>query len=267
MRNKALILYASSTGNTEKIAKAFAVVLEEYDWEYTSIVLERETELAASGIYIDDYDLLIVGSPVITGGPAPIISQKLALTGIEPPRLYRNQMIFPGSFFRPEKAPLGIVFSTYSGESFGPKEALPTLSMLEMYLQYLFMDVVGVFACPGRKESKDMIDLLSTELAMTPNETAQLIGRFERAPEDPVFDNLSEEATELLTEALAEKQSGKPFIIYDEFGDTVWHRNLGQRPHKRDIQKAQIFLSEILEDYFTDDGSPKHASSVYTCIG
>lgn len=267
MKNKALILYATSTGNTEKVAKQFAEVLEAYAWDCTSVQLEDDTNLTANGIYVDDFDLVLLGTPVISGGPSPVVASKLALVGVEPPRLYRNQMIFPGSLFRPEHSPLGVVFATYSGETFGPREAVPALDMAGIYLQYLFMDVIGKFACPGRKESKNTIDLLASDLGMSPNEIAQLMGKYERNPDDPQFLALSEDSIAMLRQAALDKKTGQQIPIPEEFDEEVWHRDLEKRPHARDLMKAKIFLSEILEDYFTEDGSAKHPGSVYTCIG
>jgi len=131
----------------------------------------------------------------------------------------------------------------------------------------LFIPTIGRFACPGRKESKGTIDLIATELGLSPSETADLMGRYEIAPDDPAFSALSEDALILLQQAVTDKHSGVPALTPTEFGDEVWHKNLDQRPGQRDIKKAEIFLSEILEDYFFEDGTPRPAGSVYTCIG
>lgn len=124
MANRALILYASSTGNTEKLALVFRDVLTEYGWGLDLVHLAEDTDLPSQGIYLDQYDLVLLGSPVISSSPSPLVARHLALVDVDPPRLYSNQMIFPGSLFQPESAPLGIVFVTYSGETFGPSEAV-----------------------------------------------------------------------------------------------------------------------------------------------
>ncbi len=174
------------------------------------------------------------------------MSRHLALVGVEPPRLYSNQLIFPGSLFRPDSSPLGIVFATYSGETFGPSEALPALELEAMYLQYLFLDVIGKFACPGRKAPKSTIDLLASDLCLSPDEVAQRIGKYERNPEDPIFLGLSEDTLALLHQAVMDKKNGGQIPLPAEFSEEVWHRDLDTRPHSRDLQKARIFLEEIL---------------------
>ena len=267
MTNRALILYATSTGNTAKLTGAFQQILEEYDWAVDMVRLEPDTDLRSQGVFMDDYSLLLVGSPVISSGPAPLIAKKLALVDIEPPRLYRNELVFPGSFFHPEVRPLGVAFVTYSGETYGPCEAEPALGTLEMYLRYLSIPTIGKFACPGRKASKTTIDLIASELRISPAEAANLVGQFERSPGDPRFLAMSEDVQALLQQAVLDKYGGMPVPPPEEFSEEVWHLNLDSRPSSRDLDKARIFLSEILEDYFYEDGSPKPATSVYTCIG
>ena len=267
MANRALILYASSTGNTEKVALIFRDVLTEYGWVPDLVHLDEDTDLPGQGIYLDHYDLVLLGSPVISGSPSPLVSRHLALVDVDPPRLYSNQLIFPGSLLQPERAPLGIVFVTYSGETFGPSEALPALELESMYLKYLFLGVIGKFACPGRKAPKSTIDLLASELGLSPDEVAQRIGKYERNPADPVFSGLSEDALALLHQAVMDQKNGDAIPVPEEVSQEVWHRNLDSRPHSRDLQKARIFLEEILEDYFTSEGLPRQPGSVYTCIG
>lgn len=265
MANRALILYASGTGNTAKVAETFRQVLVEYGWEAVPLQLEDDTDLRSQGIFMDDYDLLLLGSPVISSGPSPRISRKLALVDVEPPRLYRNELMFPGSFFRPESSPLGAAFVTYSGETYGPCEAEPALGTLEMYLKYLFIPTIGRFACPARKGAKGTLDLITSELGLSPAETANLVGRFEREPEAAYFHSLSGDVLELLRQAVADKRGEVP--MPEAFREDVWHRDLDSRPSQRDLVKARIFLSEILEDYFFEDGTARMPGSVYTCIG
>ena len=71
----------------------------------------------------------------------------------------------------------------------------------------------------------------------------------------------------LLHQAVMDQKNGGAISLPVEFSQEVWHRNLDSRPHSRDLQKARIFLEEILEDYFTSEGLPKQPGSVYTCIG
>lgn len=106
-----------------------------------------------------------------------------------------------------------------------------------------------------------------SDLGLSPDEVAQRIGKYERNPVDPIFDGLSENTLALLHQAVMDQKNGGAIPVPEEFSQEVWHRDLDARPHSRDLQKARIFLEEILEDYFTSEGLPKQPSSVYTCIG
>ena len=86
-------------------------------------------------------------------------------------------------------------------------------------------------------------------------------------PCSPAFAALSEDAIALLHQAVLDKHQGTLVPTPAEFPEEVWHRNLSTCPNDRDLKKAQIFLEEILEDYFTEEGLPKRAGSVYQCIG
>lgn len=67
---KAAVLYSSITGNTEKIAKAFAEVFQEYNIEPTLIKLEGNyLGQQIEDFNQHDYDFFCVGTPVIASIP------------------------------------------------------------------------------------------------------------------------------------------------------------------------------------------------------
>jgi len=49
-------------------------------------------------------------------------------------------------------------------------------------------------------------------------------------------------------------------------GSRAWHWDFTKRPTERDLLKAEIFLSEILEDYY-GGGIEMYPYSQYVCIG
>lgn len=79
---RALILYATMTKNTEKIAKAMAETFEHYQWEVT---LFRMTLKAADWegmqeqLYFDDYDVICLGSPIVAGYPLTVVNKVFSL--------------------------------------------------------------------------------------------------------------------------------------------------------------------------------------------
>ena len=72
MKGKALILYASITKNTEKVATWFKETFEHYGMEVTMIRVlngKRWLEGNEDKLYFDDYDVVCLGSPIIGGSP------------------------------------------------------------------------------------------------------------------------------------------------------------------------------------------------------
>ena len=72
MKKKALILYASITKNTERVATWFKETFEHYGMEVTMIKVlngKRWLEGNEDKLYFDDYDVVCLGSPIIGGSP------------------------------------------------------------------------------------------------------------------------------------------------------------------------------------------------------
>lgn len=72
MKKKALILYASMTRNTEKVAAWFRETFEHYGMAVTMIKVtngRRWLEGNEDKLYFDDYDVVCLGSPIIGGSP------------------------------------------------------------------------------------------------------------------------------------------------------------------------------------------------------
>ena len=66
MSKRSLILYASRTGHTEKVALRFKQVFEKYGWECDMLKIDKNTDVTASPSPFDceKYDFLCVGSYV-----------------------------------------------------------------------------------------------------------------------------------------------------------------------------------------------------------
>ena len=67
---RALILYATMTKNTEKVATWFNETFNEYGWETNLIRIMPNTnwEELQDKLYFDDYDLIALGSPSWAAG-------------------------------------------------------------------------------------------------------------------------------------------------------------------------------------------------------
>ena len=211
MAKKSLVLYASMTGNTEKVALRFKKVFDKNGWECDVFKIEKNTDLKNPPFDYHNYDFLCVGSPVIASLPVKDVIEILRLSPMSPhagrpdiagasmeemlKKLTKHRQML--SKAPPEGAPRGghakivfgpndkkgIVFVTLAGQEFGLKEALPALTYLESEMEHLRFQCMGRFACPGR------------------------FGKAEG-----------------------------------------WFKDLVHRPSERDLLKAEIFLEEILEE-------------------
>jgi hypothetical protein len=43
-----------------------------------------------------------------------------------------------------------IIFVTYAGYEFGPKEAAPALQLLDLEIEHIGFECIGHFCCPGK---------------------------------------------------------------------------------------------------------------------
>ena len=67
-------------------------------------------------------------------------------------------------------SPRAVVFVTYSGCEFGPKEAEPTLQLLDLEIEHLGFRCVGHFSCPGRFLDHPMPRTYHGDIRDRPNE-------------------------------------------------------------------------------------------------
>jgi len=213
VNKKSLILYASLTGNTEKVAMRFKQVFKKMAWECDMIKVGNNKDAQKPLIDYNKYDFLCMGSYVHAAMPNEVVLGARALSTEykvpgPPPGTTddkrkdptddelrkKGKLDFDPHAFAKEggkdirivfgpQSKKGIVFVTYAGDHEGPREAIPPLALLEHEMGHLYFDCVGQFSCPGRFA-----------------------------------------------------------------GAHAWFKDLPTRPHERDLMKAQIFLEEILEE-------------------
>jgi len=128
---KAIILYCSITGNTEKVAKAIDMGLKEGGMETTLIKFEDAEEID----YLD-YDLVCVGAPSYNWSvPQPFngyLKKKF--------NYYKSLgKILPNS---PRVGKKALVFCTYSGPHTGIDEAIPTGLYMGQFFDHMGFDVL-----------------------------------------------------------------------------------------------------------------------------
>ncbi len=81
-QRRALILYATMTKNTEKIAKAFEKAFRHYNWDVTLFKMTMKPadwEGMQEKLYFDDYDVVCLGSPIVAGYPLTVVNKVFSL--------------------------------------------------------------------------------------------------------------------------------------------------------------------------------------------
>jgi multimeric flavodoxin WrbA len=131
--NKALIIYFSKTGNTEKVALAIKRGLEKEGLEVTVKKINEATE---EEFY--DYDLVCFGSPTLHSLPPPPVFEFIKKNEGK----YRNRgdvTVYSPKLINKN----ALIFCTYSGPHCGINEALPVGKYIGQFFEHLGFDVKG----------------------------------------------------------------------------------------------------------------------------
>jgi hypothetical protein len=172
MSKKCLIVYSSYTGNTEKVASRFRSTFEKEGWDCDVFKIGKKADdILRPPFDVNDYDFVCAGSGLRVHLPYNEILNLLRRfrVGMDPRVILRNRDETIPYITEPVPEPetgqmaarhrkivLGpdsrkcVVFATYAGYEFGPKEALPAMMVLELELEHLGFKCLGQFCCPGR---------------------------------------------------------------------------------------------------------------------
>jgi hypothetical protein len=190
---KCLVIYSSYTGNTEKVALRFRSTFQRDGWDTHIYRIDKKPEDILNPPFdIKEYDFVCAGTGIRAHLPYNEILNVLRRfrLGGDPRVVLRSRgetipyitdpMPVPSP---PEKiAPrhrkivLGadskkcIVFATYAGCEFGPKEALPAMMLLELELEHIGFESIGRFCCPGRFLDDPMPRTYHGDIRQRPNE-------------------------------------------------------------------------------------------------
>jgi flavodoxin len=136
---KALIIYWSATGNTEKVAAAIQQALVR---EGITTVVKKVADAAPEELY--DYDLVCLGSPSYSfQPPEPVqrfIKDKMKLHG-ERGDIKIGAPVLPGK--------TAVVFCTYSGPHTGIREATPVGDYMGQFFEHLGFEVAAKWYIVG----------------------------------------------------------------------------------------------------------------------
>lgn len=271
MTRKALIIYSSLSGNTEEVVEAFERSFVRYGWEVTKQKITAKSKYPQDKIYFDDYDVICLGAPILAGLPYAKLSEFMGLYKPESGQFFRGDKFGSEELAKNKR---GIIFTTYAGGMAGPQECMATLQVLKVYMDLQRVPTVGYFACAGREVRHTAVDGLANALGILVDEAATYVMTYVKDPENPLFSDFDEKKMKLLKEAAAdERHFGHDVMVYTNVdgkemkGSTMWHYDLMNRPNARDLQNAESFIENIVEDYFlTVDGNPRPATGVYYSI-
>ena len=176
MGKRCLIIYSSLTGNTEKVALRFKSTFERNNWDCDIFKIRKiAQDILNPPFFINNYDFVCVGSGIMVHLPYNEILnviRRLRL-GMDPRiALHNRGETIPyikepvPEFLHPtqdkrvldshRKIVLGpdskkaVVFATYAGYEFGPKEARPALQLLALEIEHINFKCIGHFCCPGK---------------------------------------------------------------------------------------------------------------------
>lgn len=323
-KRKALVLYGSITGNTELVAKEFQAVCRENGFDTDLVKIDPRRNWDKDPLFVEDYDLVCLGSPIIAGLPYKEVSMLMGLQGKK--QLYRNREIYQhiqdflaagghlgpgaGEVLQPGQIPgvhydtgipgitcmdvgtgapgskadvqkktiYGVVFCTYGGSGVGPEECYGTLEVLVEYLRVNGIRAIGKFACPGRELRHSAVDKLARLLNLNIDDAQAAMQRYKENPQAAEWERFTDVQRRALAEGANTKDKDSfgtdaPTMADNDpmdcgkRGSIIWHYDFQNRPSPRDLTKANIFLNEVVEDYFmTFTGDPRPPYSMYTCI-
>lgn len=136
MELKALIVYYSESGNTEKAAEAIRRGLER---ENIKPVVKKVSETPFEGL--QDYDLILIGSGVFHWTPGKRMRNWASDVLDYRPIGYELGMKIPGKN--------GVVFITHSGPHTAVNEAIPAAKYLGCFLEHIGFDVRAEWYIPS----------------------------------------------------------------------------------------------------------------------
>jgi hypothetical protein len=176
MGKKCLITYSSITGNTEKVALRFKNTFERHGWQCDIFQIRKKAEDILNPPFDPQkYDFWCAGSGLRAHLPYNEVLNMLRRfrTGMDPRIVLRgrDETIPYITEPMPEVSPIGqssrvpafhrkivlgpdskksVVFVTYAGYEFGPKEAEPAMLVLALELEHIGFKCIGQFCCPGK---------------------------------------------------------------------------------------------------------------------
>ena len=185
---RSLIIYATRTNNTTKVAERFKSTLEKNGWQCDMVKIQQNSDPMTVPFKYKEYDLICAGSGLRMHSPYIELLNvlRVPIYGFDPRimlKLTEGVQLTPEEtkkmqVWRPNhrKIVLGpnakkaLSFATYGGYEFGPAEAYPALDWINLELAHLEVEIVGRFCCPGKFENTNNPAGYHNDLTTRPNE-------------------------------------------------------------------------------------------------
>ena len=193
MVKQCLVTYSSYTGNTEKVAFTIKETFEKNGWQCDIFKVRKQADdILRPPFDIRSYDFVCAGSGLRAHLPYNEILNMLRgfRTGFDPritlrfrdetipyitepiPELppHRKAKLDHHKIILGPDAPRAVVFITYAGYEFGPKEALPAVQLLALELEHIGFQFIGHFSCPGKYVDDPMPRTFHGDIRDRPND-------------------------------------------------------------------------------------------------
>ena len=168
---KVLIIYATQTGNTKKLADAIATTAREHE---VSMMLVDEANPTKAG----EYNIVFVGSPIHAGGLSAQAGE--FLQGL------------------PEGGDVKIAgFVTHSSSAFRPENFRRGVELFDEISKKKRIMCEGVFDCQG-KLAAELHEFVKQNLGVSDEEFAQMMAETDPHPDDTDLKEVGEFAASIL---------------------------------------------------------------------
>ena len=280
-QRRALILYATMTKNTEKVANWFKETFEVYGWDVTSYRLSAKSDWAEMqpNVYFDDYDVVCLGSPIVAGGPLTIVTKVFSLGGGSGLEQQIQSEVDKGETKFTEKSEGDVMKGKGPGAPApGQKGARPGCRWRRSEAPYRGIQATGehmplgiVFTTYGggfcgSQEAMATLEILKLYLTMN---NVVTMGKFaccgkefgpagldrgEKPKCNPGFEVADPVMYEMPDGTVAQ-------------GSYFFHYAMWDKPSPRDEGKAKALIADFVEDYFlTNNGEVRPYGSEYITI-
>lgn len=281
---RALILYATMTKNTEKIAKAMQETFLHYKWEvtfYRMTMKAADWEGMQEKLYFDDYDVIALGSPIVAGYPLTVVNKVFSLGAGGELESRVQEQVDAGDGFKANsdtiKPPPG-----EAGGPGGPGGPPPKKMIGAMWRRrscpfpggpsadnYRPVGIVFTTYGGGFFGSNEALATLAALKLFLELQNVDVIGQFACVGKEFGPAGLEEGEKPML---IRPGEMPDPEVYETADGEKItasyfFHGQPWNHPNNKDVMKAKILVSDLVEDMFmTYNGKRAQVNSEYISI-